>query len=96
MKGYWLAFVEITQPEEYQKYLAEAPQALKKYGAKILARGDELTALEGFSTPPHRAVVFEFESYEQALNCYHSKEYQEAKNLRKQAANANIIIMKGQ
>ncbi|WP_027856316.1 DUF1330 domain-containing protein [Marinobacterium jannaschii] len=95
MKGYWIAFVDVTHPEQYQDYLKLAPAALKAYGARILARSDQLTALEGFTQPPSRAVVLEFDSYEQALACYNSPEYQQACHHRQDAANAQIVIMKG-
>ncbi|MGH1538939.1 MAG: DUF1330 domain-containing protein [Arenicella sp.] len=97
MKGYWIAFVSVSDMQQYQEYMQRAPAALAAYNARILARGgeEELTALEGFSTPPNRAVVFEFESYEQALACYHSPEYQQARQFRLEVANAHIIILKG-
>lgn len=96
MKGYWIAFVEVTDIEAYKEYLASAPEALVAYGANILARGDKLTALEGFNQTPNRAVVIEFDSYQKALDCYHSEQYQAAKKLREAAANAHIVIMQGQ
>ncbi len=95
MKAYWIAFVEVEELEEYQNYLALAPAALGAYGANILARGDTFTALEGFDVNPSRAVVIEFESYQKALDCYHSEAYQTACRYRKTAAKAKIIIMKG-
>jgi uncharacterized protein (DUF1330 family) len=97
MKGYWIAHVTLTDPDAYQDYLALAPAALAKYGAKILSRGEHFTPLEGFDdAPPHRAVVFEFESYQQALDCYHSPEYQAAREKRLASANAHILILQGQ
>lgn len=95
MKGYWIAFVDITQPDQYQEYLQRAPAALKAYGARILARSDELTALEGFETPPTRAVVLEFDSYEQAMACYNSPEYRAASKHRQGAAFVQVVIMRG-
>ncbi|RBP79118.1 DUF1330 domain-containing protein [Marinomonas rhizomae] len=95
MKGYWVAFVNINDKAKYQDYLALAPAALQKYGAKLLSRGEDITIIEGFNTPPDRAVVFEFESYDKALECYHSPEYQEAKKHRSDCASANILIMNG-
>ena len=95
MKGYWIAFVDIQNKEQYDEYLAIAPSALKAFGAKILARSDELTALEGFISPPHRAVVLEFESYELAIACYNSPAYKNARSLRDNAAQAQVVIMKG-
>lgn len=96
MKGYWIAHVTIQQEEDYQAYLALAPQALAKYGAKILSRGENFTPLEGFDdNPPQRAVVLEFESYEQALACYHSEEYQQAREKRILCSEAHILILQG-
>lgn len=95
MKGYWIAFVDVTNPEQYQGYLQRAPEVLKTYGARILARSEELTALEGFPQPPSRAVVIEFDSYEQAMACYHSEAYQAASQHRQGAADAQVVIMRG-
>lgn len=95
MKGYWIAFVDVTEPQQYQQYLQRAPEVLQAYGARILARSENLTALEGFEIPPSRAVVLEFDSYEQAMACYHSEEYQAASRYRKDAALAQVVIMKG-
>ncbi|MBJ7555351.1 DUF1330 domain-containing protein [Marinomonas spartinae] len=95
MKGYWVAFVNVNDKVAYQDYLDLAPAALKKYGAKLLSRGEGVTAIEGFESPPDRAVVFEFDSYESALNCYHSEEYQAARKHRVNCAQANILIMHG-
>jgi uncharacterized protein (DUF1330 family) len=38
-KGYWLAFVDIDDPEAYAKYVAANAVAFEKYGAKFLVRG---------------------------------------------------------
>jgi uncharacterized protein (DUF1330 family) len=37
--------------------------------------------------------MIEFESYEQALACYHSAEYQEAMSHRQGVAHAEIVIV---
>jgi uncharacterized protein (DUF1330 family) len=95
MKGYWVAFVHVYDEQKYRAYLSLAPEALAKYGAKMLSRGTDITVTEGFPSSPDRAVVFEFESYEQALACYHSPEYQQARRERDGAAAANILIMRG-
>lgn len=94
MKGYWIAFVSVKNPDAYAEYLVRAPIALKKYGAKMLARGEELTPLEGFAETPQRAVIFEFESYEQAVACYQSPEYQDARSYREGHADAQVLIVR--
>lgn len=77
MKAYWIAHVDVTDPEQYQQYTQRAPAAFQAYGGRLLARGGRSEALEGRPTP-QRSVVIEFESYEQALACYRSAEYQQA------------------
>ncbi|MGY0216472.1 DUF1330 domain-containing protein [Endozoicomonadaceae bacterium StTr2] len=96
MQGYWIAFVDIHDAQGYQHYLNAAPQVLARYGARILARGSEnITPLEGFDSQPDRMVVLEFDSYQKALDCYHSDEYQAACKLRQGAATARVAIMEG-
>ncbi|BFM49726.1 DUF1330 domain-containing protein [Marinomonas sp. THO17] len=95
MKGYWIAHVLVEDANAYQNYLASAPAALAAFGAKMLSRGEDFTLLEGNLPTPTRAVVFEFDSYETALACYHSDAYQEARSHRLSCADATILILKG-
>lgn len=94
MKAYWIAHVDISDLEQYQQYTQRAPAAFKAYGGKFLARGGRSEALEGRSTP-QRSVVIEFDSYEQALACYRSPEYQDACSHRQGVAKAEVIIVEG-
>lgn len=94
MKAYWIAHVDVTDPEQYSQYTRRAPAAFALYGGRILARGGRSEALEGRPTP-QRSVVIEFNSYERAVACYRSKEYQEAWVQRQGAARAEVIIVEG-
>ncbi|WP_411561799.1 DUF1330 domain-containing protein [Pseudomonas shirazensis] len=94
MKAYWIAHVDISDLEQYQQYTQRAPVAFKAYGGKFLVRGGRSEALEGRSTP-QRSVVIEFDSYEQALACYRSAEYQDACSHRQGVAKAEVIIVEG-
>ena len=94
MKAYWIAHVDVTDPDQYSQYTQRAPVAFALYGGRILARGGRSEALEGGPTS-QRNVVIEFDSYEQALACYQSEEYQEAKRHREGVARAEIIIVEG-
>ncbi len=93
MKGYWVAHVTVTDADQYQYYVEGSAVAFKKYGAQILARGGEHTNLEGEGHA--RNVIIQFHSYQQALDCYNSPEYQSAKELRANAGIANIMIVEG-
>ncbi|WP_025899608.1 DUF1330 domain-containing protein [Sneathiella glossodoripedis] len=92
-KAYWIAHVTVTDPDNYSLYANGAPKAFEKYGAKILARGGAFEQLEGKGHT--RNVVIEFASMQDALNCYHSKEYQSAKEHRENAGIAEIVIVEG-
>ena len=94
MKAYWIAHVDVTNPEQYVEYTRRAPAAFARYGGRLLARGGRAQALEGRDTP-QRSVVIEFDSYAQALACYRSAEYQEACRHRQGAARAEVIIVEG-
>ena len=94
MKAYWIAHVDVTDPQQYQEYTKRAPAAFAAFGGKLLARGGRSEAMEGRATP-QRSVVIEFESYEQALACYRSAQYQEACSHRQGVAKAEVIIVEG-
>ena len=93
MKGYWIAHVTVTDPDTYKNYADTAPQAFKKFGARILARGGRHEQLEGEGQA--RNVVIEFDSFEDAVACYNSDEYQSARRHRLDAGIASIVIVEG-
>ena len=93
MKGYWIAHVTVSNPEQYKLYADAAVSAFQKYKARILARGGRHMQLEGAGRP--RNVVIEFPSFEEAVACYNSPEYQTARVKRKDAGIADIVIVEG-
>ena len=92
-KAYWIAHVTVSNPDQYKHYAESAPVAFKQFGAQLLARGGRFGQLEGEGRP--RNVVIEFPSYDDAVACYNSPEYQSAKAKRKGAGEANIVIVEG-
>ena len=92
-KAYWIARVTVSDPDQYKHYAEATPAAFTKYGARILARGGRYNQLEGDGRP--RNVVIEFPSYDDAVACYNSPEYQAAKQKRKGAGTAEIVIVEG-
>ncbi len=91
-KAYWIANVTVTDAAAYQGYQDVAPAAFAKYGARFLARGAAQT-LEGRDW--QRRVVIEFDSLSQALACYQSPEYRNARARRAAACDADIAIIEG-
>jgi uncharacterized protein (DUF1330 family) len=92
-KGYWIAHVDVSDPEGYKAYVAANALPFKTYGARFLVRGGPYENPEGASRS--RNVVLEFPSYQAALDCWHSPEYQAAVKLRQPVSVADIVIIEG-
>jgi uncharacterized protein (DUF1330 family) len=92
-KGYWIARVNVSDPERYKAYVAANAGPLKKYGARFLVRSGQFENPEGSSRT--RNVVIEFPSYQAALECYKSAGYQEAVKLRVPVSTVDIVVIEG-
>jgi uncharacterized protein (DUF1330 family) len=92
-KGYWIARVDVRDAERYKDYVSTAKPAFERFGANFLARGGTPTQLEGKAWA--RNVVIEFPSVQAALDCYNSPEYQAAKAIRQEVAEADMVIVEG-
>jgi uncharacterized protein (DUF1330 family) len=92
-KGYWVARVDVHDPEVYKDYVAANAAAFAKYGARFLVRGGRSEAPEG--TPRSRNVLIEFKDYDTAVACYRSPEYVAAKKLREPASVTDLLIIEG-
>lgn len=92
-KGYWIGRVDVHDLEEYKKYIAANAAPFAKYGARFLIRGGRFENPEGGART--RNVVIEFPSYQAALDCYHSPEYQAAMAFRLPVSEGDIVIIEG-
>ncbi len=94
MTAYIIARIDVTDPEQYKAYTAVTPEVVAKGGGRFVARGGEVTTLEG-PEESRRVVVVEFDSVEHAKAFYESDEYQAAKRLRDGAATGEFIVVDG-
>ena len=92
-KGYWIVRVDITDQEQYKLYMAANAAPFKKYGARFLVRSGRFENPEGASRS--RNVVLEFPTYEIALECWKSPEYQAAIKLRQPVSTFDLVIIEG-
>ena len=92
-KGYWIVRVDITDQEKYKTYVAANAKPLAKYGARFLVRAGRFESPEGASRM--RNAVIEFPTYEAAVECWHSADYQTALKLRHPVSTADLIIIEG-
>jgi uncharacterized protein (DUF1330 family)/uncharacterized protein YjiS (DUF1127 family) len=92
-KAYWIVRVSVRDEARYPDYLAAAKPAFEKFGAKFIVRGGAFEAMEGNARD--RNVVVEFADRATATACYRSPEYEAAKAIRQQVAEADFIIIDG-
>lgn len=92
-KGYWIVRADVTDPEGYKAYVAANMAPIGKHGGRFLVRGGSFELFEGAARS--RSVVVEFPSYEAALACYRSPEYQAAAALRQGKAEFDFVVIEG-
>jgi uncharacterized protein (DUF1330 family) len=92
-KGYWIVRVDVADMERYKEYIAANAEPFKKYGARFLVRGGSFENPEGGSRG--RNAVIEFPSYQAAVECWHSPEYQKVLKIREPVSTADLIIIEG-
>jgi uncharacterized protein (DUF1330 family) len=92
-KGYWIVRVDIADPEGYKAYTTANAKPFAKYGARFLVRAGRYETVEGTSRA--RNAVIEFPSYQAALDCWRSAEYQEVMKLRTSISTADIVVIEG-
>ena len=94
MTAYVIVDIEVSDPEGYKEYVKLAPEAVKLYGGKYLARGGPNETLEG-GWQAKRLVILEFESMAQAKAWLNSDEYAPARALRHKYAKTNMVVVEG-
>lgn len=92
-KGYWIARVDIDDFEQYKNYIAANAKPFADFGAKFLVRAGQFENPEG--TSRSRNVVIEFPSYQAALDCYQSDDYQAAFKIREAVSTGDLVIVEG-
>lgn len=92
-RGYWIVRGDVADAERYKAYVAANAEPLKQHGARFLVRGGRFENPEGASRS--RNVVIEFPSYQAALDCWKSPEYQRAIELRKDVSIIDLVIVEG-
>ena len=90
-KTYWIARVDVRDPETYKKYVETATPAFQRHKARFMARGGRTEVLEGKARA--RNVIIEFPSMEEALACYHSPEYTAARAIRQTVSDGEFVLV---
>ena len=92
-KGYVIAHIKVHDKEGFGKFAEMAVPVISDYGGKVLVRNPTPEVKEGQASGV--AVVIEFESIESARNFYESEKYTEAKAVREEGSEADLILVEG-
>ena len=93
-KAYWLSlYIKIDNQEKLKKYAETVTPIIKSYGGEPLVRGGKYQVFDGdeFS----RTVIWKFPSYEKAIQCHSSKEYQAGWAIAKDSTSRHMQIVEG-
>lgn len=94
MAGYALMDVEITDDTAFAELLERAPAVVKTYGGRYLVRGGGAQVVQGDWTP-HRLVLVEFDSVEQARTWWNSSDHAELKSMLDKCSKTTATIVEG-
>ena len=93
-KGYWVSlYLKIENQENLKRYAETVTTIIKGFGGVPLVRGGTHKTFDGDDFI--RTVIWEFPSYEKALECHHSEQYQNGWNLAKDTTVRHMQIIEG-
>lgn len=91
MAGMWVAHVDVTDEEGYGAYVRQATDVIAKHGGTFLARGGRYEQMEGQDRP--RNVLVRFPTFDDALACYRSDDYQAIVQQAIDASDRTVVIV---
>ena len=92
---YYIAEIELTNPEAYTKeYAPKAQATIRAHGGRLLAAGSKVTAIEG-APPKSRVAVQVWDSMEKIQAWRNSKEYKEARKIGDKYAKFRAFTVEG-
>jgi uncharacterized protein (DUF1330 family) len=93
--AYLIVEMNISDMEQYKKYMAEAPATIRAYGGEYLVRGGKMESFEG-DWRPSRLAMLRFPSYEKAKAWYEQSDYVKVRELRAGATeHFNMVLVEG-
>ena len=94
MSSYFIALIDIHDPEKYGDYLAGYDVVFSKFKGKVVAVEDSPGILEG-NWPAERTVLVKFPNETELRKWYDSAECQALAKYRQEASVASIAIITG-
>ena len=94
MSAYLIADIEITDEKALERYVAEVPAIVAKYGGRYIIRGPEVEVVEG-TWRPRVLVALEFPTMDALKRWYDSEEYRPHRVARINATRSNVVFAEG-
>jgi uncharacterized protein (DUF1330 family) len=94
MSAYFIALIDIHDPQRYEKYLEGFDSVFEKYRGRVVAVEDSPILLEG-EWPAGRTVLMEFPDEDELRRWYESGEYQLLAEHRKEASFCRVVAVRG-
>lgn len=92
-RGYWIARLNINDQTGYDEYRSRNGAPIAAHGGRFLVRGGQ--AEKAFGEMRDHNVVVEFPTYDAAVACFHSPEYQAASQYLKKSCDVDLVIIAG-
>lgn len=91
MAGMWIAHIDVKDDEAYSEYVKGSSEVIPRYDGVFIARGGRYQQMEGRDRPRH--VLITFPTYDRAIECYESDDYQAIVSKAKDAADRTLVIV---
>jgi uncharacterized protein (DUF1330 family) len=93
-KGYWISlYTKVENKKNLEKYAETVTPIIKGFGGIPLVRGGKHNTYDGDDFT--RTVVWEFPSYEKAIECHNSKEYLAGWDIAKDTTQRHMQVIEG-
>ena len=93
-KGYWISlYTKVENQENLKKYAEVVAPIIISFGGVPLVRGGKYIAYDGDDFI--RSVIWEFPSYEKAIECHNSKEYLAGWDMAKDTTDRHMQVIEG-
>ena len=93
-KGYWISlYTKIENQENLKKYAEVVKPIIESFGVVPLVRGGKYTTYDGDDFI--RSVIWEFPSYEKAIECHNSKDYLAGWDIAKDTTERHMQVIEG-
>lgn len=94
MSVYMIVDISVHDERVYAMYATKAQKIVEEHSGEYLVRGGNIAVRSG-EWDPERLVIVKFPSLDKMRTCFKSPEYALIAPLRRQSANANVVVVEG-